>query len=344
MNTPQLKIFKIDIHQQEAEPIEHTFGEDFNTYLDGLVNIIITGSSGRNYRFDSDTTEVRSQIAKINSESNFSDIATVIVSRLLKKEQEAQKKMMKLNVEIQRGLVVQAVITESDVKRFVICKADHTDFLNETNFEISKGLPLKKKVFKAFVCTINDDLSVSNVLVYDTNQDGTNYWWNEFLELSKVYTDEDNTENAFEAIDKTVLSKIKKTHSQDYMNLRNSTVRYFRASESFDMEEFLDTAIGNYEPFDAGLDVEDIKSKIRELPSKPRTPFDEQFTIVKSKIKAKFLSTIPLTSQIELHLKEDIPNIESIITAEKGADGSRYVKIKSDSGYQYFAERQQNNN
>jgi hypothetical protein len=110
------------------------------------------------------------------------------------------------------------------------------------------------------------------------------------------------------------------------------------------MQEYLDTVIGNYTPFDSSLDVSEIKTQIRQLPSKPRTPFDEQFTIVKAKIRAKFLNTIPLTSQIDLHLKEDIPNLETIITAEKDADGTRYVKIKSEQGYQYFSNRQNGNN
>jgi hypothetical protein len=180
--------------------------------------------------------------------------------------------------------------------------------------------------------------------VYDTNPNLSHYWWKEFLELTKVYSDEDNTENAFEAIDKGVFTKIKKKHPQDYLHLRNSTVHYFRANENFDMQEYLDTVIGNYTPFDSSLDVSEIKTQIRQLPSKPRTPFDEQFTIVKAKIRAKFLNTIPLTSQIDLHLKEDIPNLETIITAEKDADGTRYVKIKSEQGYQYFSNRQNGNN
>lgn len=344
MDIKAIQIFKVDIHRQAVESIEQsTYGADFDTYLKGLVNLITTGSSGRNFRFDSETTEVRGQIAKIISGEDFSPIATTIVNRLLKKEQEAQAKMLKLGVEIQKGIVVQALVTENNFNKLIICKADHSDFLNEINFTITRGLPLKKKVFKAFVCSLNNDQTVTNVLVYDTNPSLSHYWWKDFLELTKVYSDEDNTENAFEAIDKGVFTKLKKKHPQDYMHLRNSTVRYFRANDNFDMQEFLDTAIGNYTPFDSRLDVAEIKTQIRQLPAKPRTPFDEQFTIVKAKVRAKFLNTIPLTSQIDLHLKEDIPNLETIITAEKDADGTRYVKIKSEQGYQYFSNRKNGN-
>lgn len=344
MDITAIQIFKVDIHQQAVESIEQSiYGADFNTYLQGLVNLITTGRSGRNFKFDSDTTEVRGQITKIIAGEEFPAIAATIVNRLLKKEQEAQAKMLKLGVEIQKGIVVQALVTENSINKLVICKADHSDFLNEINFTISRGLPLKKKVFKAFVCSLNSDQTVTNVLVYDTNPNHSHYWWKDFLELTKVYSDEDNTENAFEAIDKGIFTKLKKKHPQDYLHLRNSTVRYFRANDNFDMQEYLDTATGNYTPFDSNLDVAEIKTQIRQLPSKPRTPFDEQFTIVKAKIRAKFLNTIPLTSQIDLHLKEDIPNLETIITAEKDADGTRYVKIKSEQGYQYFSNRQNGN-
>lgn len=345
MDITAIQIFKIDIHQQAVEPIESSvYGVDFDNYLKGLVNLITSGSSGRNFRFDSDTTEVRGQIARIIKGDDFPTIATIIVNRLLKKEQEVQTRMAKLGIEIQKGILVQALVTENDIRKLVICKADHSDFIDEIKFTISKGLPLKKKVFKAFVCSLNEDGTVTGVLVYDTNPSLSLYWWQEFLELTKVYSDEDNTENAFTSIDKDIFTKIKKKHPQDYMHLRNSTVRYFRANESFDMQDYLETAIGDYTPFDNRLDVEDIKTQIRQLSSRPKTPFDEQFTIVKAKIRAKFLSTIQLTSQIDLHLKEDIPNIDSIISAEKDSDGTRYVKIKSEQGYEYFSNRQNGNN
>ncbi len=344
MDITAIQIFKVDIQLQAVESIEQSiFNTDFNTYLKGLINLITTGSSGRNFKFDSATTEVRGQITKIMAGEEFPTIATTIVNRLQKKEQEAQEKMLKLGVEIQKGIVVQALVTESEINKLVICKADNGDFLNEVNFKISRGLPLKKKVFKAFVCSLNSDQTVTNVLVYDSNPTLSHYWWKDFLELTKVYTDDDNTVNAFEAIDKGIFTKLKKKHPQDYLYLRNSTVHYFRANDNFEMQEYLDTAIGNYTPFDSKLDVEEIKTLIRQLPSKPRTPFDEQFVIVKAKIKAKFLNTIPLTSQIDLHLKEDVQNLETIITAEKDADGTRYVKIKSELGYQYFNKNQNEN-
>lgn len=337
MEVSALTIFRIDIDQSAVTIMgQQDYGSDFEAYFEGLVRIVTSGSSGRSFRFDRETTEVRMLIAQIAMGSDFRAASSAIANRLLTCEKTTQEKIAKLSVEIQKGILVQAIISQDGVRQFIICKADHTDFLDELNFARAKGLPLKKRVFKAFVCSLQTDNTVTNVLVYDSNNSLSQYWWKEFLELTQLHSDEDNTETAFDAIDKSVFNKIKKAHPQDYMHLRNSTIRYFRASYDFEMENFLETAIGEYEPYDSNLNVDELKQKIRELPSKPRTIFDHQFTIVKSKVKARFLKKIPLTEQIELHLLQDVPNLETAIIAEQGSDGTKYVKIRSDSGYEYF--------
>src|SRR5699024_6052295 len=130
---------------------------------------------------------------------------------------------------------------------------------------------------------LHSDNSIDGILVYDTNPSDTKYWWKELLELNMLFTDEDNTKKAFDAIDKAVFTKMKKDHHQDYTYLRNSTVRYFRSNDRFEIQDFLDNAIGEYEPYDSNLNIPDLKNKIRELPSKPRSPFDNQFNIIKDK-------------------------------------------------------------
>jgi len=151
-----------------------------------------------------------------------------------------------------------------------------------------------------------------------------------------VYSDEDNTENAFDAIDKNIFNKLKKEFPQDYTFLRNSTVRYFRAKDSFNMQDYLDEGLGEYKPYNEKLNIHDLKEKIKKLPTESKNPFDEQFNIVKDKIKARFINKIHLTHQIDLVLKEDIFDLKSVVTAWKDTDGTKYVKIKSIEGYKYF--------
>lgn len=339
MDINEIKIFRIDFHQSSVDTIDQSnFPHDFTLYLEGLIELMILGSSGRVFRFESESTQVRGQIAMLLNGGDFSIVSTTIANRLLRIEKTAQADIAHLGIEIQKGIIVQALINDSGIRKYVICKADHNEFLNELNFTLTRGLPIKKKVFKGFICSLNSDQTVSDNLVYDQLQ--TKYWWFDFLELTKVHSDEDNTQNAFDAIDKGVLVKLKKKHPQDYMHLSNSNVRYFRAKDNFDMNEFIAEVFDGYEPFDKRLDIEDVKQKIRNLSSNTRKPFDEQFSIVKKQIKKRFIKDIPLTAQIELHFKEEVPNLESVVTAEQGPDGTKYVKVKSEQGYQYFSNRQ----
>lgn len=343
MDINEIQIFKIDLTQENVEVLDSTtYGGELVNYLKELFSIVISGSSGRLFQFDRNTTEVRAQITKLNNNEDFASITKVISDRLLTVEFDAQDKMAKLGITIQKGILVQAKITENGQDKFIICKADQNEFLDEVNYQLSRGLPVKKKAFKAFVCNLHPDDSIDGILVYDTNPSDTKYWWKELLELTMVHTDEDNTEIAFNSIDKAVFTKMKSDHPQDYTYLRNSTVRYFRSAERFEMQDFLDNAIGNYEPYDSHLNVQDLKKRIRELPTKTRSPFDNQFNIVKEKVKARFLSKVKLTSEIDLLIKGDFA--DNTILAEVGQDGEKYVKIKSEDGYKYFKNFEQGNN
>ncbi|MBZ4191720.1 nucleoid-associated protein [Niabella beijingensis] len=340
MTINEIQIFKINLEEEQVEFIDSTtYGNELVEYLKELFGTIIAGSSGRQFLFERETTEVRAQISRINRGEDFVDIAKIIADRLMSVEFDAQQRMIKLGILIQKGILVQAKIEEDGQNKFIICKADHNEFLNEIDYSLSRGLPVKKKAFKAFVCNLYPEDTISDILVYDTNPSDTKYWWKDLLELSMVYSDEDNTERAFAAIDKSVFAKIKKEYPQDYTYLRNSAVRYFRSKNRFEMQDFLDNVVGDYEPCDAGLRVDDLKVKIRDLPTKQRSPFDSQFNIIRDKIKAKFLNTVKLTPEIDLHIKGDFA--DNTILAEEGLDGQKYVKIKSDEGYRYFKSQQQ---
>lgn len=343
MEISEIRISRIDFEQSSVEILDQsTFPTDFKKYLGGLINLMNSGASGRTYRFERDTTEVRSQISKIIDKEDFSIISTTIANRLLNVEQTTQEQIAKMGTEIQKGIIIQALVNDNDINRFIICKADHSEFFNETNFTLARGLPAKKKVFKGFICTLNVDKTVSDILVYDLHL--IKYWWKDFLELTKVHSDEDNTKNAFDAIEKGVLVKIRKDYPQDYMHLSNGSVSYFRKQANFDMDEYIETVFGNYLPFNETLKIETLKNKIRELPNNNRNQFDLQFPIIHKEIKKRFIKDIPLTPQIELHFKEEIPDLKNVVTALIEKDGTKYVKIKSIQGYQYFNNLQNKEN
>lgn len=335
MKINQIEISKIDIEKNDIEKIDsEVYGEELVDYLTELFRTVMEGGSGRRFEFRGKTTEVRAQISEISKQHDFSIISEINAKRLLKSEFEAQRRMEALGIEILKGIIVQALIEDEGITKFIICKADHSDFLDETDYKLTRGLPVKKKAFKAFICEINDEDEIKEVLVYDTNPKDTKYWWSDFLELEKVFTDEYNTEKAFNAIDKGIFNPIKKKYPQDYTYLRNTAVKYFRSNDIFEINDFLDNGIGNYEPYDENLNLKELKDKIRELPKKKKAPFDNQFTIIKEKVTAKFRNTLKLTEQIELLIKRDYP--ENTILAHEDDDGTKYVKIRSEEGFKYF--------
>lgn len=333
------QIFKIDIQNETVDVHNPNVNEEnIIEYLKEVFKIVLSDNYGRNFKFDRDTTEVCSQIISINQNGNFDEATKNIAQRLLKIESQTEQRVSQI-AHVLKGLVVQAKIKINNQNKFIICKIDDNEFLDKENYTKKEGLPYKNKIFKAFVCNMNlDNLSAKS---YDTNSKISVYWWRDFLELSMIYTDEDNTKNAFNTIDNKVISKIKKKHPVDHRYLRNSTVKYFRSNDTFDINSFINDVLSGYVPFDNNLKIETLKSEIQDLPLKKNCKFDSQFHIIKNEIKAKFTNRINLTDDIELHLKTEAA--DSSIKAEKDQDGTKCIKIKSKNGYEYFRKKDEIN-
>lgn len=341
MNFVSKGLFKVDIEDGSVTTVDPAqFGADLNDYLVDLASIIINHPGGRQFQFQRSTLEIPVVISKILEGGDFDALAKTIAERLLDAETKAQAAVAKLNVQIQKGLLIIARLEVDGKELIMFCKADDTEYLNEVDFTRARGLPIEKKIFKAFHCKIGATHQVESVKVLDTFPTMSKYWWSDFLELTEIYNDTYNTKSAFQAIDVGVFNKIKEKHPQDYVHLRNSTVRYFRAEPAFEMENFIANAIGAYSPLDDKLDVDGLKTQIRNLPTKRK--FDPQFNIIKSEITARFKSNIALTPQIDLVIKEDI-DLEGTISAEQDIDGSKYVKIRSEAGYNYFKDKIKDN-
>lgn len=334
------KLYKIDLSQKAAtEKPDYLNNDNFKKYIIELLNQIGKKEPERLYKFKSDFTEVRGLMTKILAENEYVASCQTIANRLLNKEIVAQIDLdkKKLGTEIQKGMLIISLIRMTDdALKLIISKVDYDEFISEMTGEIESGLSLRKKVYKAFVCELNNAFQICKTLIFDTNKRTSGYWWDKFLELDVVTTNEENTTRAFDAIETTILKPLNQKHKADYFNLWNSTIRYFRATEEFSIEDYIQNCIGDYLPYDETLNIETLKTKIRELPQTHKEPFDSRFEIVKSKITKRLKNTIKLTDQIELHLKQDIPNKESTIIPWLRPDGAKFVMIKSPEGYEYF--------
>lgn len=338
MPIEKIKISKINLESNAIEELANPReGSNFSNYIKLLIEEVIEGSGGRKFKIRSNETEVISIIRSSILSNSFENLINGSANRLLLKEIDAQKEVERLNVDIQPGILVQAVIIEHNVRKFVICKAEDSEFIDRDDFEIARGFPTKRKIFKSFLGVFDENDDISHILVTDSHNKIARYWWDGYLELDRYWDDAYNTSTAFEAIDLKILKPLKRESLSEYYNLRNSTIRYFRSDNSFVLESYLENAIGNYRPVSSAINVTDLKDKIRALPQKHS--FDKSFDLVPQEIRAKIKTTVALTESIDLVIKEDI-DIDSTIRAERGPDNQKYLMIRTDKGYDAFVKNQ----
>ncbi|MGN0739564.1 MAG: hypothetical protein ACI4LX_05275 [Treponema sp.] len=332
-------LFKIDLESEQCNEEDFSDKQNIQNYLDELLDTIVSSSCDREYEFDETLITTKSKILSILknlNEQTKQNECMFLAQKLLSIELDVQKKIQKLNVEIQKGILVIAAlkITDTDYK-FIITKADYAEFVEEITGNTKSGLPLKKKIFKSFIADIkyiNNDYTFQRVVTYDSNINHSVYWWKSFLELKELRDNTTNTRNAFELINNNVLAPLQKDYKSDYIKLWNSTVAYFRMKGEFDINYYAENVIGNYTPYDVSLEMEQLKSKINGL--KERNKFDNKFEKDPSSITKKMKKELKLTNEIDLIIKQDIPNLSSIIKP-KEEDGKKYIMVLSTEGYDY---------
>jgi hypothetical protein len=337
------KLYKVDIsEQQPTERPDYQNIENFKKYIHGMLEQISTKSTDRFYKFRSDYTEVRTLINNILVNNEYDDSSKAIACRLLSKEREAQTDLdkKKLGKEILKGMLILSLVKMTDeARKLIIFKVDYDEFLSEMTGDIVTGLSIRKKVYKALICELNNSNEILNTAIYDTNTPVSIYWWKKFLELEVVITDEENTKTAFDAIEKDVLNPIRKKYKEDYLHLWNTTIAYFRSDGEFSIATYRDDVIGHYMPFDQNLDIAELKSKINKLPAKHK--FDNRFNKTPSEIHKRFKNTLHLTNEIDLIIKHDIANIKKTIRPFEDVQG-KYIMILSPEGFQYAQNQQEN--
>jgi len=346
----RIKLMAMDILYSSLYQIDHSnglrqsinigdSGEILTQYTNRLLDQIYKSGNRRSFIFRSDNTEVRAAIQRILENVDVAEAAEINVDRLLAVEADAQEEHKHLDMEIPKGSLFQTLIEDDNEKKIIISKADHNEFVDDEDFQLHKGLPWKKRIYKAAMVVFDQNNQVSSVFVYDTGSKISTYWWKHYLELSELYTNEHNTSRSLEIMDNKVFGKIKEDFPADHFLLRNSTVGFYKSNEEFDLGVYLDTIWNGYDPVDEGFDKEKWISKLLELPDK--WSFDPKFDIVKSEVNKRMLSKVALNEGLDLVIKDHIENIEDTITAELDREGNKFIKIRTDTGYEKFKKRDQ---
>lgn len=313
--------------------------DDLNGYILYLYDVIEDSDKLQFFEQKDLTTQVLSNVLKIveklynNNTEEISSIMDSISNRLRDKEEEAQRKIQQMGVEVKKGSLLQAVFKDSeyDEYEYLISKTDHNKYMDEKNYRIKEGFNVEEKnLWKSCLirCGIKESqVEIKEIRVYLDNK--AKYWTKDFLELKELRNDQQNTQQFFREIEKVLKNNVYKHSKEDYHVLRNSIIEYIRSVDQIDYPKIIESKFKNYKY--AGLDEQHkskLISELNELPSKG--VFDTQFEPDPSALSVRIIKqSYELTNDIELIVK-DI-NSDNKIVAFEDDIGKKYVKIETDN-------------
>ena len=314
--------------------------ETFSDYVRQLITYINGNTSIREYRTRLVNTEVISCILDIVKNQIDSDLVMgkidFIANRLLLKEREAQTSVAHMDTNVQKGSLIQALLydEEDDKYTYLLAKVEHTDFVDDSDFSFKSGFSKDmKKLWKS--CTFEiDDLNAASFSAKVYSNTVAKYWYDNFLELDQVVSDEVNTDKAFRAIESTLNRNVKNIAPRDHTLLRNSLIAYFRSNDFIDYNTMITNTVENYHPVELEQEkLEKVIEKLRELPEKHN--FDQQFNTVSSAINARIRKVYDVCHGVQLKITDAIDDFDDTIKAYRGNDGNRYIRIKTDNDLTY---------
>ena len=341
MRTVYSKFYKVDNAAQEATEAIFEVPVNINAYVQELIEDCTKKAGDREYKFDTTRTTTQPRVMNIVNGVDRDATSLALADRLTKVEHKSNEQHKQLKGEIPTGILLVAYVDmELDGRnefKVILAKADYTEFIEEVTGQKKTGLPTKKKLFKSFIANVTwegGNARLYQLKTYDPKKDTANYWWDDFLELTEVRTNSENTQNAMKLLKKEILSPIKEQHKEAYLPLYNATVRYMRTRGNFDLDYFRDTVFGGQVINDATFDMEKWKNKITKL-TRGEKRFDSVFTKQPEVVKERSYATeLELTPLIDLRIKTNFSTQDTVIRArrDEGDDG---IFIKSDSGYKF---------
>lgn len=321
--------------------------ETFSDYVRQLITYINGNTSIREYRTRSVNTEVISCILDIVKNQIDANLVMgkidFIANRLLLKEREAQTSVAHMDTNVQKGSLIQALLydEEDDKYTYLLAKVEHTDFVDDSDFSFKSGFSKDmKKLWKS--CTFEiDDLNAASFSAKVYSNTVAKYWYDNFLELDQVVSDEVNTDKAFRAIESTLNRNVKNIAPRDHTLLRNTLITYFRSNDFIDYDTMITNTVENYHPVELEQEkLEKVIEKLRELPEKHN--FDNQFNTVSSAINARIRKVYDVCHGVQLKITDAIDDFDDTIKAYRDNDGNKYIRIKTDNDltYRRFADQE----
>ena len=358
-SSPLFFHMKSDSDQQLNDDIK-----DVVKFADSTIQEADQLTKVRNYYFDSETTEIVSQIKDIlnihieQDEFIETDMASKlqIISERYSRVEKGVIKKTNLNTPSPSNLFYVLGQNPSDDESnnyiFFIAKIEKSEFLHSEKdiFKLVKGLPHKTdgkksdKNWKTATIRISSQvdeseiltLEIDEVVLSDTSTKVASYWADEFLEATEVTDDEKNTLQAYNEIRRRInnLNREKdKTPGRkaDINHFINQLNGYFLNNPAFSFDDMTNNVFGfgTYKPVCSTLDMKVFQIKIDELKDSPK--FDNNFSIIQSVVENKAKETFKVSDKIDIRINKHIENLREVITSEKDELGNPFIKIKVDS-------------
>lgn len=354
-----MKINFISLHSVDitlSDPIKRDIKlTDAEYYIKGLIKKLIENKNKREYEtnevsfvsnciksmvnFDLSYSQaaVTTTLNENNDNTDYPEIfinqSNLIAKKLYIEQLKAQEKYK--FTEIKNGGLVQALAKLENNYVYIICFIDHSSFIDENDLLEKIGLPKDKATLKSSIFYLSEDCEFTDIYLSDSRPKITEYWYDAFLEVKETRNNITNTKNAYKHITTILSNKLSSKHKADYIQLKNIVDVYFLQSETFELDTCLDFVFDQYQPNDENLDLNSIKSNIKEN-SNVFLKFDSNFGIDTSEIKTSLINRkIQVTDNLELKIKTPKENLKDYLYSTK-IDGDIKVLIIKNISEQTF--------
>lgn len=324
-----LKLLSHNILVEEEKIVENKItNEEAKDFFNSIIDEVLEKETKKSYKPRTPTTEVISIITKVLKDMDSNEELLVNISkRLLKYEISTQKDIDKLGTKIKKGCLLQAYIKKNEKKNFIITKIEATDGLDMTELRMRAILPFSKKIIKNALFEINEDEEFGDIFLSDTNANISKYWYDDFLELEEMTTDEMNTQKTYGIVMREIKNKLEKISPSDYTFCRNACITFFKTKGTFDLNDAINDIFLSYNFEDEAIKKEEIIEKIKNKIKKEG--LDTQFVLKKDVIKNRLIKMKKRVNEgISIEIDGYIENIkDSIYSIEQ--NGEKYIMIKS---------------
>lgn len=324
-----VEIVDLTQHYNDIEPI-----------VQSILDEIFSGKNKRACLIPPDNKVLSTIVEGIenNSIETQNRSATMSAERLLRKEKDAQEQYSSIT-QIPKGSLFHLLVEDNGKIYFIITKTDHDKFLDERELLTRRGIPLNKKTYKSFYCEIIDNQLI-NAFIYDPSGRSARYWWEGYLDVQLCNSDAKNTERVLTYLIDKIIFSVKVKSPDDFRVLRDNTIYYFRSHEEFNLSEYLQHVWEYYTPILEGLPLEKCKEKVNRMSDNKN--FDTSFSIVPASINRRVKRNIPLSPKLKLQIDDMSFQEEKSIILPFVDDKGKWIRIKTDSGYDYFKRNETN--